>query len=401
MLRATIVIAAAVPAFAAVVVSTGAAVSNVPRPPFSPRTVAVPAAQVVAGSHPTRGRYEYVLLDGEIDVYREGSTARVERILLPATKAGIRGVAVDPRRHAMYISYGGDGGDHGTGSLLKYDLVAERIVWAKDYPVGIDSFALTPDGRRIYMPLGEAEAAPYWNVIATATGRVEAWVAGGAYSHNTIVSLDGRRAYRAPRGDKWLTVVDTRTNRVIRRLGPLEDSVRPFTINGRQTLAFTTHTAHRGFQIESIATGKVLATITFGSVPNGYPLSAPSHGISLSPNEKQLWVLDAPASVVRVFDVSKLPRVRPRQIAALAINALGELEAPCAYDCHRSGWLQHTLDGKYVYVGDTGQFFATNPSRLAGSLPPLRNTRKYIEVDWRNGIPIATSTRAGLGRVTR
>jgi hypothetical protein len=373
----------------------------VPQPPFSPRSVSVARAEVVAGARPTNGRYEYVLLDGEIDVYREGSTALAERIVVPATRAGTRGVAVDPRRRVMYVSYGGDGGAHGTGSLLAYDLVAERIVWAKAYPVGIDSFALTPNGRKLYMPLGEAEAAPYWLVIDPRTGRATTWIDGGAYPHNTVVSLNGRRAYLAPRGDGWLTVVDTRTNRVIRRLGPLEEGVRPFTINGRQTLAFTTQTAHRGFQVESIASGKVLYTVDFGPVPAGFPLSAPSHGISLSPNEKQLWVLDAPASLVRVFDVARLPRVRPRQIAALKIPALGGGETRCAYDCDRSGWVQHTLDGKYVYVGDTGEFFSTRPARLAGSLPPLRDTRKHIEIDWRNGVPVATSTRHGLGRVTR
>ena len=34
------------------------------------------------------------------------------------------------------------------------------------------------------------------------------------------------------------------------------------------------------------------------------------------------------------------------------------------------------------------------------TLPALQNTRQVIEIDWSGGVPNATSTRFGLGRVT-
>src|SRR5205085_1169434 len=114
------------------------------------------------------------------------------------------------------------------------------------------------------------------------------------------------------------------TNRIIERIGPLILGVRPFTIDGRQRFAFTTATRFRGFQVSNIRTGRVLYTVSFGSnagLAPGYP---PSHGISLSPDERQLWVFDA-----------------------------------------------------------------------------RRNTRKFLEIDWRGGRPVATSSRTGLGRVRR
>jgi hypothetical protein len=371
---------------------------SVPNPPFDGKNAAVQQARVAEGAHPKNGRYEYVLLDGEFYVYPEGSTQAVQRVEVPATKAGVRGVDVDVKRHVMYLSYSGDGGDQGTGSLLKYDLLTDRVLWQKDYPVGIDSFALTPDGNTIFMPGGEGEAAPWWYVIKTATGRAVARIEGGSYPHNTIVSPDGKRAYLGPRGDPWVTVVDAHTYKVIRKLGPLRESERPFTINREQTLAFTTASLSRGFQVSSIRTGKVLYTIDFGAVAKDFHLSTASHGISLSPNEKQVWVIDAVSNVVRVYDVSGLPGKRPRQVAALPVQPLVGDEESCGYDCHRSGWVQHTLDGKYVYVGDTGDFFTTSPPKRAGFLATLRNTRKHIEIDWRKGKPVATSTRQGLGR---
>jgi YVTN family beta-propeller protein len=58
------------------------------------------------------------------------------------------------------------------------------------------------------------------------------------------------------------------------------------------------------------------------------------------------------------------------------------------------------LSGRYVYVGDTGDVIDTSTLSVVATLPALQNTRQVLEIDWANGIPSATSTRFGLGRVT-
>ena len=361
---------------------------DAPTPPFSPVDQAVQQAVVVSGRHPTAGRYEYVVTADGLYVYAEGTARLVEQVALPGLTTVPRGLDVDVARHALYVSYGGQGGASGSGALLEFDLLRDRVLWQRAYPVGVDSFALARGGKTMLMPGGEGEPAPWWYVLRTSDGRVLARIDGGAYPHNTVVSLDGRRAYLAARGDPRLTVIDARTYRVVRRIGPLRGGVRPFTVNRAQTLAFTTATGFRGFQVSSIATGKVLYTVDFGPVPSDFALTAPSHGISLSPDERQVWVVDRPARSVRVYDVSRLPRTAPREVATL----------PVAPDGDPPGWVSHTLDGKYVYVGNTGDVFATQGFRHVGSLPALRRTRLYLEIDWRGGRPVATSTRQGLGR---
>jgi hypothetical protein len=363
--------------------------------PFSPRPALVQPATVVQGQRPANGAFEYVILDGEVYVYRVGSTKVVQQIKVPALERGARGVAVDVSRHLMYISYGGDGAEHGTGSLLKYDLLRDEVVWQKDYPTGIDSFGLSADGKLIFMPGGELDPLPWWYVLRTSDGTAIARIDGGLGPHNTIVTR--KYVYMSPWAAKFLTIADAKTFKVIRRVGPLRETSRPMTINSRETLVFTLATGYRGFQVSSTVTGKVLYTLDFGPTPSGYAPTAPSHGISLSPDEKQLWVLDGPAARVHVFDVAGLPRRAPKQIAVLKTASMGGDKPRCAYDCHRSGWVQHTLDGKYVYVGDAGDVYSTDPPRLAFTLPTLRDTREHIEIDWRNGRPVATSTRYGIG----
>src|ERR1700676_30082 len=341
---------------------------------------------------------EYVLNDGLISVYEmDRGQKLVKTISLPQTTAGIRGATVAPVTHMLFISYGGDGGRNGNGSVLAYDLVAERVVWTVHLETGIDSGAVSPDGKRLYMPTGENASSGIWNILDTSTGAVVGTIKGGEGAHNTVASADGRYVYLGGRNHSYLDVYDTTTGQV-REIGPLVNGVRAFTVNGSNTLAFTTPTGFDGFQVSNITTGKVLFTFSFGAVPSGFPYSAPSHGISLSPDEKQLYVIDAVNKEVHVFDVSGVSAgVAPTQLGVIPVKGWNGNESPCAYDCGQDGWLQHSLDGRFVYVGDSGEVIETATRKVLTILGTLANTRKMLEIDWANGVPVATSGRLGVG----
>jgi DNA-binding beta-propeller fold protein YncE len=347
--------------------------------------------------------YEYVIPDGALYIYDMDAGQRlVRRVALPMAK-GVRGAVASPRTHTLYVSYGGDGGSAGSGSLLAYDLLSNNLRWRRHYSYGIDSMAISPDGRRIYMPTGELDSSGVWHVLAANDGHVLGTMRGGAGAHNTVTSLNGRHVYLGGRNGAYLDVADASTDQVVKRIGPLRSGVRPFTINGRETLAFTTATGFLGFQVSSIVSGRVLYTETFPGYswnPASFAASAPSHGISLSPDERQLWVLDAPNSTVHAFDVSALPQGAPRLLTNVHLSApMSGEEQPCAYDCARDGWIQNSRDGRFVYVGDSGDVIDTRTFRVVGYLPALRQTRKMLEIDWRNGRPVATTSRQGVGYV--
>src|SRR5204863_1761708 len=117
-------------------------------------------------------------------------------------------------------------------------------------------------------------------------------IQGGSGAHNTVVSNDGRYVYMGGRASPTLYVYETQTKKT-KAIGPLIGTVRPLTANGSNTLAFTTATNFDGFQISSVTTGAVLFTESFGSIPQGFFATTASHGISLSPDEKTLYVIDA------------------------------------------------------------------------------------------------------------
>jgi DNA-binding beta-propeller fold protein YncE len=355
--------------------------------------------------------YEYVFPSNAIDVYDlDNGDKLVKTIALPAAATDVRGAVVCPATHILYVSYGHDSTASGGGFMLAYDLVAEKTLWIHTYAEGVDSMAITPNCNTIYMPVGEASSASNWNVLETATGNITGSIEGGSGPHNTIVSLNGEHVYMGPRNSGFLTEAETATGKVIKKIGPLlNGGVRPFTINGSETLAFTTATGFLGFQVSSITGGNVLYTVPVEAQEGReFPYkagqagpSSPSHGISLSPDEKELWVMDQPNSYVHVFDISGLPASPPKQIANIKLTRpMTGSQVGCTYDCLREGWLQHTLDGRYVVVGDSGDVIDTKTRQSVANLEPLYNSRVFLEIDWSGGVPIATSTRQGMGYVT-
>lgn len=309
----------------------------------------------------------------------------------------VRGAVADPATHMVYLSHSGTGGQHGPGALLKYDLIANAVVWNVKFPSGVDSPGISPDGKTLYLPDGNQNTDGIWYVVDAATGSVKTTIKAGSGSHNTIVGPDGKRVYMGGLNYNYLEVADTTTNQVIQQIGPLPSGVRPFTINGSQTLAFINTTGSIGFSVGSITTGKVLYNVSVNGFPSTGSPTAFSHGISLSPDEKQLYLMDAPNNYVHVFDVSRLPGSPPQQIADIKLSPITGMQTACTYDCQKEGWVQHSRDGRFVYVADSGDVINTATRQIVANLNALANSRISIEIDWSNGVPVFATTRTGVG----
>lgn len=374
----------------------------VPHVPFWPARVGSTGAVRVlfrgfgapgaAGFH----RFEYVFPDREIDVFAAEPPFRlVERIRVPDLHS-VRGVAVSPATGTLYASVGGNGGSTGHGTLFAYDLLRNRLRWKRAFPTGTDSLAVTPDGRTLFVPEGERTMDDLWYVVDARTGEVTHELNAAPGPHNTVVSPDGKLVYLGPRNSRFLVVASVRTDRIVERVGPLKGGVRPFTVDQGRGLAYTTATGFLGFQVSSLRTGRLLYTVPIRFAWH-HSLGTPSHGISLTPNGRRLAVIDVPNSYVHVYDVSRTPAQPPRHIADIPlIHSMKGKEDPCGGDCGRAGWLQHSLDGRYLWVADDGDVISTSTERVVGYVDALSNSRYLFELDWRGGVPVRTSTRSGI-----
>src|SRR5205823_5204552 len=324
----------------------------------------------------------------------------VETIALPSTIVYVRGFAADPGSHSLYIAYKGTSNG---AFLYKMDLLTKQMIYNVTMPVSVDSFSLTPDGKTIYFPDGDDQTNGIWRIVDAATGTVTGSIdTGGHNPHNTIVTLSGKLVLMGDRLSNYLYVADTSTNEIVQQLGPVANGVRPFTVNGAETLAFIETSGFIGFDVADMVTGKILWTVAVPgyTYPSG-SFYAPSHGISLSPDEREIYITDWPNSKIHVFDVTGLPTKQPTLLATISTHDMTGSETPCfPNNCSKEGWVLHSRDGRFAYVGDAGDVIDTATRQSVAFLTPLANTRKMLEIDWSNGLPVSTTTRYGLGYIT-
>lgn len=254
----------------------------------------------------------------------------------------IKGVALSAESGRLYVTT--------TRRMAALDLKTERVVWNREYEGGCDRMAISPDGSILYVPSLEG---PHWHVVDARTGDVIKRIDTNSRAHNTIYGLDGAAVYLAGLGSPLLHVADSATHTVTKRVGPFSDVIRPFTINGRQTLCFVNINNLLGFEVGDLRTGKMLHRVEVQGYGQG-PVKrhgCPSHGVALTPDESELWLADAANSRVHIFDATSMP---PTQVASIPVR-------------DQPGWITFSLDGRYAYPS-TGEIIATKTRQIVGAL---------------------------------
>ena len=354
------------------------------------------AATTLAAAEPKKGErhFLYVTAPG-IRNYREFGGAGilvfdmdkghafVKRIQTPASRQpvpeNIKGVCACAATRELYFTT--------LSKLYCVDLVTEQTQWEKAMPGGCDRLAITPDGKHLYVPSLEG---PHWNVVDAATGAVVTQITPNSGAHNTVCSLDGSEAYLAGLRSPLLTVVDCKTQKVKKTVGPFAAAIRPFTVNAARTLCFVNVNGLLGFEIGDLTTGKKLHRVEVVGFKPGKPKrhGCPSHGVGLTPDEKEAWVCDAANSHVHVFDITNLP---PKQIASVKLR-----EQP--------GWVTFSRDGRFAYPS-TGDVVDTKTKQVIAGLRDEEgrpvHSEKVMEIVWVDGVPVWAGDQFGLGRKGR
>jgi hypothetical protein len=335
--------------------------------------------------------------DGTLYAYQEGSWALLGKWSgLPITDAA-RGIDADPATGTIYISHGGagpasTGAKSPNGGLLAWSAITNSIVYDVSFTHGVDQISF--GGGEVYIPSGEYTNDTNWYYVQASNGMELGSEPGGKNPHDTIYRNTHR--YYGGTQDTFLYILGLNSS-PITKVGPSPSGtagVRPFTVNASETRVYVTWSNFRGFSVGDVTTGKLLSTVNFGN--NSCGLAAPSHGMSLAPDGSELYVLDTCLNQVKVYDSSDTPQLKAA--IQLAHNIQPGQENPCVWDCNRDGWITHSRDGKYVYIGDSGDVIDTATHQPATYLPNLNNCRHgFIELDWSNGVVVGTPSHVGLG----
>jgi DNA-binding beta-propeller fold protein YncE len=185
------------------------------------------------------------------------------------------------------------------------------MVWEQTYDGECcDRMNVSPDGKTLYVPRNGGTS---WYVVDGKTGnlikKLPTPQSDGA--HNTIWSLDGFRVFMSGQRSPIISVADPKTHTVVQTVGLFSNFVRPFTINGRSTYLFANVNDLLGFEVADLKVGKMIHRVEvtgFGwSRDRRIPHQVPSHGIAMSPDEKEIWVADGVNVHVHVFDATVMP----------------------------------------------------------------------------------------------
>jgi sugar lactone lactonase YvrE len=337
-------------------------------------------------------RYLYVVAPGIRDYLQFGGAGIlvfdiddghrfVKRIQTTASRQkkplNIKGVCACARTRKLYFTT--------PQRLYCVDLVTEKTLWDRALPLGCDRMAMTPDGKVLYVPSFEKDT---WNVVDVSDGSVLRTLELRSGAHNTVCGLDGSRVYLAGLRSPLLAVADARTHKLLKPVGPFSAPVRPFTVNGAQSLCFVTVNGLLGFEIGELRTGKKLYRVEVKGFKKG-PVKrhgCPSHGVGLTPDEKEVWVCDAHNSSIHVFDATHMP---PKQGKSIHLR-----EQP--------GWVTFSLDGRYAYPS-TGEVIDTKTKKIVARLTDEKkrevHSEKMVEIHFRGGVPVLAGDQFGLGRV--
>jgi hypothetical protein len=144
-----------------------------------------------------------------------------------------------------------------------------------------------------------------------------------------------------------------------------------------------------GFETGDLKTGKKIAHVEVKGFPTG-PVKrhgCPSHGIGLTPDEREIWLSDGFNEAIHIFDISK---ENVRQTGMIKLS-------------DQPGWITFSIDGKYA-LPSTGDIIDVKTRKIIATLrdetgAPVQS-EKMVEVQFAGGKPVKAGDQFGIGRAS-
>src|ERR1041385_1429070 len=296
----------------------------------------------------------------------------------------VAGVTASPVTQMIYVA--------ARGRLGAWDLTTEKKVWENAYDGQCcERPQISPDGSFLYVG---SDLKDFWYVVNPKTGelitKVVSPLSPGA--HHLNLSLDGQLAFMSPNG-KVMGIADTTTHKLKKTIA-FPDNIRVFVVNHDASLIYSNTNNLLGFVIADVKTGQIIHKVEvqgFGwpekwnvtprpRIPHG----CPSHGIALTPDEKELWVVDGINNYIHIFDNTKMP---PRQMESIKTTA-----GPY--------WITVGLDGKLAYVS-SGDIIDMKTRKIVGQMKDeygrTMNSEKLLDMVFTNGKLTRVANQFGNG----
>jgi len=271
-------------------------------------------------------------------LYVANSAGNDVHVIDTATNKVIKRVEVGPEPHGLVANAAGDRifitienlkGD--TGELLWFDPATDKVTRRMNIGPRPNQLACTPDGKLVYIPCDDAS----WWVVDTEKTEVITKIATGGRPHNTLSSSDGKRMYLGPKGSYHVLIADSVSHKLTGEI-PLSDAPRPIVLSKDEKRLYANVDTLIGFEVADIPSRKMIYRVEADVPAELLRKASRSHGIGLTPDQREIWMCDVYHDRTYVFDVTVEP---PRQTATIGMQGGGY-------------WMCFSPDGRRCYISE-------------------------------------------------
>lgn len=283
----------------------------------------------------------------------------------------VSGVAASPVTNLIYVA--------ARGRLAAIDMGTDKMVWSTTLDGKCcERPQVTPDGKIVVVG---GDLQDYWYEVDAVTGKLIGKLEApeSPNSHNLNLSADGKTAFMSP-NNKVMTISDIKSRNVIKTIR-FPDNIRVWVLNKDSSKIYANNNNFLGFLIADVATGQVTKKVEVTSV-NWHakwdvtprpriPHGCPSHGMAITPDEKEIWVADGLFNKIHIFSNTD----DPKEIDTIDLNG-----GPF--------WMTFGLDAKVAYVS-SGDIVDIATHKIVGQMKDeygrVITSEKLLDMTFDNG----------------
>lgn len=195
--------------------------------------------------------------------------------------------------------------------------------------------AVTPNGKFVAAPIFNGDVVE----IVDATNMKTVKTLPVAMPHNCLNAGNNEHMFVTSIRGNQVNMIDLGTMSYMAEI-PVGGVPRPIAVDREEKTLYVALSLLHGFVIADIPSRKVVRKVEFPPLPPGLDLgpllNTATHGLTLTPDGKELWAASVPTGKVYVYDVAS------GKVAGSI--AVGELP----------NWIAFSPDGRYGCVTNTG-----------------------------------------------
>lgn len=247
-------------------------------------------------------------------------------------------IHVGPHVHGMAVQSDGSrlfSTSEGDNTLRVFDTSAGKLVSAIKLTGRPNQCAVTPDGKFVVIPIRDKDSV---DIVDVAQQKVVKTLPVKA-PHNAFNAGSNRYIFVSSMGDHAIEEIDLDSMDYSATI-PTGGVPRPYVITRDGRTMYVAETDLHGFVVVDVPEKKVMRRVEMPAehpTPHehpGEPINTLTHGLALSPDEKELWVTSLLDDAMYVYDV------KSQKIVGHVLTGSGP------------NWVAFSPDGKYVCVSN-------------------------------------------------